>query len=299
MSSIQIGIALALLGAVLANLASLLKHRGCQRVEPIRLREPLRSARQLAASRWFAAGWGVAAGAWLIHIAALSMAPISLVQAVLAGGAVTLAVMAQGFFGEAIERRQWLALALGAGGLALLAVTLPAFDGSHSQFSPAEILGFEGGLVLVAAGLALGHRSERFAARRGPILAVIAGTLFALAGIAIKGMTGEGELSVFLLAPWVAVIILWGVLAQYSAVAALQSGGAIETIGLMGLVANATQIVGGVIVFDDPLASGPLGIGLQVTAFALVCASALLLPASRASLASATASPQRALAAAA
>ena len=39
---------------------------------------PRRSPR----SRWFAAGWGLAAVAWLIHVAALSMAPISLVQAV-------------------------------------------------------------------------------------------------------------------------------------------------------------------------------------------------------------------------
>ena len=50
----------------------------------------------------------------------------------------------------------------------------------------------------------------------------------------------------------------------------------------MGLVANAAQILSGVIVFGDPLATGSLGIGLQATAFALVCGSALLLPASRA-----------------
>ena len=47
----------------------------------------------------------------------------------------------------------------------------------------------------------------------------------------------------------------------------------------MGLVANATQIVGGVLVFGDPLSASPLGIALQATAFAMVCASALLLPA--------------------
>ena len=38
------------------------------------------------------------------------------------------------------------------------------------------------------------------------------------------------------------------------------------------------EIAGGVLVFGDPLATGPLGIVLQATAFALVCASALLLP---------------------
>lgn len=277
--SVEIGIGLALVAAMLANLASLLKHRGCQRVAPIDIRRPLQSARHLAASRWFAAGWGLAAAAWLVHVAALSLAPISLVQAVLAGGAVTLAAMSQRLFGDAVERRQWLALAVGGAGLGLLAVTLPSFHGSHSGFAPAAILGFEGGLALLAAGLALGHRSARLASRQGIVLAATAGTLFALAGVAIKGLTGAGGASIALLAPWVALILLCGGLAQYAAVAALQRGGAVETIGLMGLVANASQIAGGILVFGDPLASGPLGLGLQATAFALLCASALLLPA--------------------
>jgi drug/metabolite transporter (DMT)-like permease len=279
MGSAQVGIALALVAALAANTASLLKHRGCQGVEPVDVRRPLLSARRLAASRWFAAGWSLAAAAWLVHVAALSMAPISLVQAVLAGGAVTLAVMAQRIFGEPVERRQWLALLLGACGLALLVVTVPQFQGSHSEFAVPAILGFEGGLALLAIGLALGHRSERLAARRGVLLAALAGTLFAFAGMAIKGLTGAGGMSVPVVALWIGLIVACGALAQYTTVAALQRGGAIETIGLMGLVANATQIAGGVLVFGDPLSASPLGIALQTTAFAMVCSSALLLPA--------------------
>jgi len=283
--SVEAGIALALLAAVMANLASLLKHRGCQQVPLVKIREPLRSARHLAASRWFAAGWGIAAAAWLVHVAALSMAPISLVQAALAGGAVSLAVLSQRLFGNEVEPRQWLALLLGGAGLALLALTLPSIDGSHSQFALAAIVGFEGALGLLALSLALGYRHERLAAHRGILLAVIAGTLFALAGVAIKALTGEGGTSLLVLAPWIASIVACGAMAQYAAVGALQRGGAIETVGLMGLVASAAQILSGVIVFGDPLATGSLGIGLQATAFGLVCASALLLPPSRAGLA--------------
>jgi drug/metabolite transporter (DMT)-like permease len=278
MGSVEIGIALALVAAVLTNLASLLKHRGCQRVSPLQMRRPLKSARALAASRWFTAGWVLAAAAWLIHVAALSMAPISLVQSVLAGGAVTLAVMAQRLFGDQVERRQWLALILGAAGLALLIVTVPSFDSSHSQFEPGSILGFEGGLALIAVALAMGHRSERLAARRGVVLAALAGVLFALAGVAIKGLSGAGTLSLAVIVPWVALIVVSGVLAQYATVAALQGGRAIETIGLMGLVANATQIAAGLLVFGDPLSTDPLGIAVQATAFAMVCLCALLLP---------------------
>lgn len=275
----EIGIGLAVAAALITNLASLLKHRGCHLAEPVCIRSPLRSARGLAASPLFAAGWGLAAVAWLVHVAALSMAPISIVQAVLAGGAVTLAVMAQRLFGDPVERRQWLALLLGAAGLALLVLTVPHFSGSHSGFSVEAMLGFEGGLALLAAGLVSGHRSGRLAGHGGVLLAAIAGTLIALAGVAIKGLTGAGDVSIAVLAPWIGLIVLAGALAQYATVAALQRGGAIETIGLIGLVANAAQIAGGVLVFGDPLSTDPLGLTLQVTAFAMVCGSALLIPA--------------------
>jgi drug/metabolite transporter (DMT)-like permease len=276
----EIGLGLAMAVALMTNLASLLKHRGCQDAQTVHIKRPVASIRGLARSPWFVAGWGLAAFAWLAHVAALSLAPISLVQAVLAGGAVTLAVLSQRLFGDRVERRQWLGLILGAAGLALLAATLPRIHGSHSEFSLAAISSVEGGLVLLAAGIALGHRSGRLAARHGVLLAVLAGLLFALAGIAIKGLTGGADSSLPLIAALVALTVGCGALAQYSAVAALQSGGAIETIGLMGLVANAAQIVGGILVFGDPLSPSPLGLTLQVTAFAMVCLSALLMPSS-------------------
>jgi hypothetical protein len=278
LDSVEIGIALALLAALMANLGSLLKHRGCQHVAPLQFREPIRSARGLAGSRWFAAGWGLAAVAWLVHVAALSLAPISLVQSVLAGGAVTLAVMSQRLFGDAVHKRQWAGLLLGGLGLGLLVATVPHFSGSHSSFSLAAIVGFEGGLALIAGGLALGHRSEQLAARQGVLLAALSGTLFALAGVAIKGLTGAAPADPAVAVPWIGLIVVCGALAQYTAAVALQRGSAIETIGLMGLVANAMQISAGIVVFGDPLSNDPAGLAMQVVAFAMVCLSGLLLP---------------------
>ena len=273
----EIGIGLAVAVALMTNLASLLKHRGCQDARSVSSGRPLSGLRDLASSRWFIAGWLLAAIAWLAHVAALSLAPISLVQAVLAGGAVTLAVLSQRLFGDPVGRRQWMALTIGAVGLVLLVLTLPRFQGADSNFSVAAIACFEGGLVLLAAGIALGHRAERFASRRGVLRAVLAGLLFALAGIAIKAVLG-GSGGGMMVVPLVGIVVVCGVLAQYTAVAALQGGGAVETIGLMGLVANAAQIIGGILVFGDPLSPSPLGIVLQGSAFAMVCLSALLLP---------------------
>ena len=182
------------------------------------------------------------------------MAPISLVQAVLAGGAVTLAVISQRLFGDPVERRQWLALLLGGAGLALLAVTLPHFSGSHSEFSLARdprLRGRPG-----AARRRPRPRPPLPAPRRPPRRAPRRARRHPLRPRRDRDQgrsPAPATVSIAAARPLVALTSLCGVLAQYTAVAALQRGGAIETIGLMGLVANATQIAGGVLVFGDPL----------------------------------------------
>ena len=49
----------------------------------MRMRHPLRSAGDLFGSKWFAIGWIVSLAAWVFHVRALSLAPLSTVQAVL------------------------------------------------------------------------------------------------------------------------------------------------------------------------------------------------------------------------
>jgi len=77
---------LALACALTSNLAFLYKHRGACAAPAVDIRHPVRSAAGLFRSRWFAVGMLVALGAWGFHVAALALAPMSVVQAVLAGG---------------------------------------------------------------------------------------------------------------------------------------------------------------------------------------------------------------------
>src|SRR5881397_2275639 len=123
--TLQLGILLALVCAFATNLGFFYKHRGACAAAPVDIKHPLRSARSLYSSKWFAIGMLVATSAWGFHVAALALAPMSVVQAVLAGGVVLLAVMAERLFGFEVGRRQWMGLALTACGLAMLGVTLP------------------------------------------------------------------------------------------------------------------------------------------------------------------------------
>ena len=89
------GILLALACALATNVGFLYKHRGACAAPAVDIKRPLWSAKSLFASRLFALGMLIAAGAWIFHVAAMTVAPLSLVQAVLAGGVVLLAIMAE------------------------------------------------------------------------------------------------------------------------------------------------------------------------------------------------------------
>src|SRR6476469_583133 len=120
---VGVGLICALFSALGTNLAFLFKHRGAVAAPDVEMRRPLRSAADLFRSEWWTVGWGVAGVAFALHVGALALAPISTGQAVLAGGLVFLAVLAERFFGFELGRRQWLGIGLVAVSLSLLTLT--------------------------------------------------------------------------------------------------------------------------------------------------------------------------------
>src|ERR1044072_5002187 len=73
--TLELGIALALVCAVVTQLGFLCKHRGAGKAPLVQLRRPLASAKALMSSGWFAAGMGIAVGAWFLHVGAPALAP--------------------------------------------------------------------------------------------------------------------------------------------------------------------------------------------------------------------------------
>jgi drug/metabolite transporter (DMT)-like permease len=280
--SLHLGILFALLCAFATNLAFLYKHRGACAAPKVDVRHPVRSATGLFRSPWFAVGMVVATGAWVLHVAALALAPMSVVQVVLASGLVLLAVMADRLFGFEIGRRQWIGLAAMALGLVLIALTQPSTDGSHSSYSLIAMTAFEGGLLglgalLIAGPRVVGARDEH----HGLALGAAAGILFGVSDVAIKALTGlvglDGLLG--LASPWLAVAAGASVAAFYASARGLQDGEAVPVIAITGTAANISCIAGGIIVFGDPLPGDAIGIALQSLAFVLVIVAAALTPA--------------------
>lgn len=280
--TLELGILLSLACALATNLGFLLKHRGAVAAPTVDVRHPLRSAGGLFKSKWFAIGWAVAVGAWILHVAALSLAPLSLVQAVISGGLVFLTVMADRLFGCSVGNRQWMGVGLTALGLVLLAVTLPhGGGGAHSTYSTAGMIAFEAGLLAVGGLLVVSPKLGASHEHHGVLLGAAAGILFGVSDVAIKGLTGAvghaGALG--LISPWMLTCVVASVIAFYASARGLQVGEAVPVITLTSAAANVSAIGGGIIVFGDPMPSDPVGIVVQTVAFILVIAAAALTPA--------------------
>jgi drug/metabolite transporter (DMT)-like permease len=279
--TVQIGLLLALVCAFATNLAFLWKHRGAVAAPDVDMRHPLGSAAALFRSKWWAIGFGVALVAWVLHVAALALAPISLVQAVISGGLVFLAVLADRWFGFELGRREWMGVGLTALGLAFLGLTVETGStGSHSSYSISGMIAFEGAMVLIGTLLLLSHRVERIRHRHGVLLGAAAGILFGVSDVSIKALTGTvpGDL-ITILSPWTAVAIAASIAAFYSSARALQVGEGVSTIAITTVSANVSAILGGILVFGDPLGSDAYAITARACAFALVIVAAGLTPA--------------------
>jgi hypothetical protein len=286
------GILLALACALATNIGFLYKHRGACAAPPVDMRHPLRTARSLFGTKLFSIGMAIATFAWVFHVAAMSLAPLSLVQAVLAGGVVLLAVMAERIFGLRIGRRQWIGLALTALGLVLLGVTLPVAHGADSRFSLPGMISFEAALIVGGSLLIMGPQMGAPEEHHGYMLGAAAGILFGVSDIALKAMSGLiGSAGIAgLLSPWLLVCVIASVGAFYASAKGLQDGDAVPVIAVTGTAANIAGIVGGIIVFGDPLSASPVALVAECLAFVLVLMAAWLMPApvrARAALAAA------------
>ncbi len=276
--SLNLGILLALACALVTQLGFLYKHRGANAAPKVDIRHPLRTVRTLFASTWFAIGMAVALGAWILHVAALALAPLSVVQAVLSTGVVMLAVLADRVFGFKIGRRQWIGVTMTAVGLVLLVMTLPAQSGAHSSYSLAGMLAFEGGMLVVGMLLITGTRTGAPDHHHGIMLGAAAGVLFGVSDVAIKALTGLGGPAAILLSPWLGVAVLASIVAIYASARGKQEGEAVPVIASTSTAANVSCIIGGIVVFGDPMPSDTLGIVLQGLAFAMVVVAALVTP---------------------
>jgi hypothetical protein len=279
---LQLGLLLALVSALTTNVALLCKHRGALAAPRVAMRHPLHSAVGLFRSPWWTIGFAIAVGAWGLHVMALAVAPLSMVETTISGGLVLLAWFAERWFGVRVGAREWIGLGLCAVGLALLGVTSAGGGGSSSRYSTEAMIAFEAGAVGIGVLLLVSCNTSSFSRSSGPLLGAAAGLLLGVANVSIKALTGTvpGHL-LSILSPWTLLALLAGACAFFALARGLQTGGAIPVITLTAVSANLISIGGGILVFGDSVGDGPLAIAARCIAFAAVIAAVAVMPSSR------------------
>jgi len=277
--SVQIGLLLALATAFMSILGFLYKHRGAVESPDVDPRRPISSSFALFRSRWYVIGILVAMGSWGFHVGALALAPISLVQSVIAGGLVLLTVVADRLFGFEVTRREWIGVALTAAGLAFLAATLEGTaESAHSSWDAGPLATYVGACAVLGLVAAAAARSTVHGAT---MLAASAGLIWGASDVSIKALSdalgNEGALQI-LFHPLALLILVASLVGLSISARSLQVGNAVPVIAVTSAAANVCTIASGPIVFGEPVPDDTLGLVLRIAAFALVILAAALTP---------------------
>jgi hypothetical protein len=267
-SQTAVALFLALASTTLTNVAYLREHDAAAALPSLSLRRPLHSVEALLTDRSWLAGFALESGGFALYVAALALAPLTLVQSVAAGGIGILAFVSARFNRRRLGRHELAGVLVSMLGLLALAVSLAGGSGEGTGGSTVEILlwlAATAGAAVVA--LALGQRFGALAVAEG----LAGGLFFSIGDISIKVATQGGARVVFAIGAIVGYA-LGTVFLQFG----YQKGGALTVAGLAMLLTNALPIAAGSVVLGEAVPSGVFG-GVRVFAFAAVTVGAILL----------------------
>ncbi|TMK70060.1 MAG: hypothetical protein E6G50_10050 [Actinobacteria bacterium] len=255
-AQVGLGLLLALASAAALNWGYFAQHGAAATLPPLTLRRPVHSLALLFRNRRWLVGFFTGIGGWVFYVAALAVAPISLVQAASAGGIAILA----GLVGN-LSRRERAAVAVAVIGLVLLGVSLVHVHVPSGHGSWVAVAVWMG-VSLAAAAFAAGPVARVLAGGAG--LGVAAGVLYAAGDVGTKAaVAGGGRLA------FVPALLACHGLAFVALQLGFQRGGALATAGMATLWTNALPIAAGSILFGESLSGGARGVA-RVAAFACV-----------------------------
>ncbi|HEX6618339.1 MAG TPA: hypothetical protein VF024_01700 [Solirubrobacteraceae bacterium] len=270
MSAFAAGLGLALLASLALNSSYLLQHAGSHGGPPVTVRRPLVALRGLLSSRMWMAGLALGLSGWSLHVAALSLAPLSLVQAFAAGGLALAAPLGARALRQPLGARERRAIVMIVLALALLAA---GAVGGPPGAPPAA--GVAAVFMVPCAALAALLAAVR-GPRRAHALGAAGGALYGIGDAATKALTAaaHGGLGVGAATAWLAILAGAAAGGFVCFQRGLQLGPAVPVLALMTAATNVVAIGAGLVVFGDPLGAGP-GFGLlHALAFVLAGAAA-------------------------
>ncbi|MEX2105773.1 MAG: hypothetical protein WD810_02635 [Solirubrobacterales bacterium] len=230
----------------------------------------LRNRRWLGATALGLAGWP-------LEIAALLLAPLTVVQPCLASGLILLLWLGATRLGEAPGLRDGVAVAAIVGGVAGVAWAAPERTTEHA--GPAA-LALAGALIAIPVLAPYLLRGRAVAA--GPLAVASAGCGYAWTAIASKLLTdGLATGAVLVAIGWLATAVVSEGLALLSEMSALQRHHATHVAPAMFAVQVLVPVVLAPLIFGESWSATPLGGAALVACMAVAVAGTVLLASSR------------------
>jgi len=148
-----------------------------------------------------------------------------------------------------------------AAGLAVIAITGGSHTSALRHYSLAALIAVECGVFALGAALIrISMRGGLGPAARGLLLGV-AGVLFGVSDIALKYLTEALHGGVQgIVSKWTLAALAASVLAFYASARGLQLAPGVAVIAFTSVVANLAAIMGGILVFRDPIGIGALAV---------------------------------------
>ena len=278
---LALGIAAAVVASLLYNASIALQALEARKVPQEYGLRPSLLLRLLRKRRWLGA---TALGllGWPFEIAALLLAPLTVVQPCLASGLILLLWLGATRLGERPGRRELVAVAAIVAGIGGVAWAAPDRSIDHAG-AGAIALALAFVALPVLAPYVLRRPLARRSVRLGLIATVAAGAGYAWTAIASKLLTDELATGTVLLAAlWLATAAASEGLALLSEMSALQRRPATHVAPIMFAVQVLVPVLLAPLIFDESWSDTPLE-GVALVAFvALTAAGTIFLAGSRA-----------------
>jgi drug/metabolite transporter (DMT)-like permease len=232
----------------------------------------------LARRRRWLAGTFVAGAGWPFHVAALTLAPLSLVQPALAVGLLLLLALGDRMLAERVGLREVVAVVAIVVGVAGMAWAAPGHVSTHA--GPARLAP---ALALVGAVAVAPYLLRRRAVGASALIAAAAGAAFAFTGISSKLIADFlSSASWPDLALWVPLTGAVAGLGLLSEMSALQRRPATQVVPIVFVVQICVPVLLAPLVGGESWSATPLGGVALLGLLALVGAGAWLLGSTRA-----------------
>lgn len=273
---LALGIVAAVGASLLYNTSIALQALEARRVGQEHSLRPSLLGRLLRNRKWLGAT-AIGLVGWPLEIAALLLAPLTVVQPCIASGLILLLWLGATRLGESPGRREAVAVGAIILGVAGVALAAPARTTDHAGAGAIALA-----LALLALPIATPYMLRGRAAAFGTLAVVSAGCGYAWTAIVSKLLTDELAAGAVLVGfAWLATVVASEGLALLSEMSALQRRPATHVAPTMFAVQVLVPVLLAPLIFGESWGDTPLGGILLLASMALAVAGTVLLAGSR------------------